>query len=80
MDAEALAAAQSQLMQLIPLFEETKQYLKMVDTADKSPRVGASAGGGSDDDELRAQLEEAEQDIRLMTATMQQLEGRRIAS
>jgi hypothetical protein len=76
MDTEALAAAQSQLMQLIPLFEETKQYLKKVDTADRStPRVGASAGGGSGDDELRAQLEEAEQDIRLMTATMQQLQA-----
>eukprot|EP01046_Picozoa_sp_COSAG06_P068959 COSAG06_NODE_18584_length_879_cov_1.173077_2_plen_128_part_01 len=76
MDTEALAAAQSQLMQLIPLFEETKQYLKKVDTTDRStPRVGASAGSGSGDDELRAQLEEAEQDIRLMTATMQQLQA-----
>ena len=44
LDADALASAQSQLMQLIPLFEETKQFLKKVQTDDKStPRLEVEA-------------------------------------
>ena len=58
-----MRAAQAQLMQLLPLFEEMKQFIKSAD-ASSNPRV---SGG---EDELRAQLEEAEQDIRLMTTTV----------
>ena len=32
MTAEVAGEAQAQLMQLIPLFEETKQYLRKVET------------------------------------------------
>ena len=63
-----MRAAQAQLMQLLPLFEEMKQYIKSVN-ASSNPRV---SGG---EDELRAQLEEAEQDIRLMTTTVAQLQA-----
>lgn len=63
-----MRAAQAQLMQLLPLFEEMKQFIKSAD-ASSNPRV---SGG---EDELRAQLEEAEQDIRLMTTTVAQLQA-----
>ncbi len=63
---EEMRAAQAQLMTLLPLFEEMKQYIKTV--AKPSPNAGG-------DDGLRAQLEEAEQDIRLMTTTVAQLQA-----
>ena len=80
LDADTLASAQSQLMQLIPLFEETKQFLKKVQTDDKStPRIESEAGGDGGGGELAARLAEAEQDIRLMTATMRQLQAENAA-
>jgi hypothetical protein len=63
--AEEMRGAQAQLMTLLPLFEEMKQYIMSVD---KPSPVGGEDG-------LRAQLEEAEQDIRLMTTTVAQLQA-----
>ena len=64
------ADSHAQLMQLIPLFEETKQFLRKVETVDRSQPVLSGAGGDSS-----SALEEAEQDIRILQATVARLQA-----